>query len=217
MGRKTMNNKLQKRDCDIKIKLTPSGAQFLHFEMDIQGDHLDFLPASTMGEQFGAVVSALYTLFHEDDDMHDEWRSRENLSDVNHVVHTRITKVDWDNEGDDIEIIMSRNGKIDIDFENDQIKIEIKRYDELLKTYNVKTKDLCYAVAKACTEVLKEYGIYGYRYSTEYDCFNLHQLLYIKSFALGNFEARELIAENELDWAKRTSFEKELELLLFDM
>ena len=55
-----MITEIKKRDCDIKIKLTPSGTQFLHFEMDIQGDHLDFLPASTVGEQFGAVVSALY-------------------------------------------------------------------------------------------------------------------------------------------------------------
>lgn len=57
----------------------------------------------------------------------------------------------------------------------------------------------------------------GYRYSTEYDYFDIHQLLYIKSFALSNFEARELISKNEDDWVKRTSFEKEIELLLFDM
>ena len=30
-----MVNELKKRDCGINIKLTPSGAQFLHFEMDI--------------------------------------------------------------------------------------------------------------------------------------------------------------------------------------
>ena len=211
-----MMTELKKRDCDIKIKLTPSGTQFLRFEMDIQGDHLDFLPASTMGDQFGAVVSALYTLFHEKEDMHEEWRSREHISDENHVIHRRVTKVEWDNEGDVIDIIMSRKGGIDIDYEDDLIDIEIKNYDEVLKQYTVKTKDLCYAVAKACTEVLKEYGIYGYRYSTEQDYFKLHQLLYIKSFALGNFEARELISE-ENDWVKKTSFEKEIELLLFDM
>ena len=211
-----MKTELKKRDCDIKIKLTPSGTQYLHFEMDIQGDHLDFLPASTMGDQFGAVVSALYTLFHEKEDMHEEWRSREHISDENHVIHRRVTKVEWDNEGDVIDIIMSRKGGIDIDYEDDLIDIEIKNYDEVLKQYTVKTKDLCYAVAKACTEVLKEYGIYGYRYSTEQDYFKIHQLLYIKSFALGNFEARELISE-ENDWVKKTSFEKEIELLLFDM
>ena len=211
-----MKYELKKRDCDIKIKLTPSGTQYLHFEMDIQGDHLDFLPASTMGDQFGAVVSALYTLFNEKEDMHEEWRSREHIADENHVIHRRVTKVEWDNEGDVIDIMMSRKGGIDIDYENDLIDIEIKNYDEVLKQYTVKTKDLCYAVAKACTEALKEYGIYGYRYSTEQDYFNLHQLLYIKSFALGNFEARELISE-ENDWVKKTSFEKEMELLLFDM
>ena len=211
-----MKTELKKRDCDIKIKLTPSGTQYLHFEMDIQGDHLDFLPASTMGDQFGAIVSALYTLFHEKEDMHEEWRSREHISDENHVIHRRVTKVEWDNEGDVIDIIMSRKGGIDIDYEDDLIDIEIKNYDEVLKQYTVKTKDLCYAVAKACTEVLKEYGIYGYRYSTEQDYFKLHQLLYIKSFALGNFEARELTSE-ENDWIKKTSFEKEIELLMFDM
>ena len=212
-----MKNELKKRDCDIQIKLTPSGTQYLHFEMDIQGDHLEFLPASTVGEQFGAVVSALYTLFHEKDDMHEEWHSREHISDENHVIHTRVTKVAWDNEGDVIDIIMSRKGGIDIDYENDLTDIVVKNYDEVLKKYTVKTKDLCYAVAKACTEVIKKYGVYGYRYSTEYDCFNLHQLLYIKSFALMNFEARELISENETEWVKKTSFEKEIELLLFDM
>lgn len=211
-----MMTELKKRDCDIKIKLTPSGTQFLRFEMDIQGDHLDFLPASTMGDQFGAVVSALYTLFHEKEDMHEEWRSREHISNDNHVIHTIVTKVDWDNEGDVVEIVMSRKCTVDIDYENDLIDIEINNYDEVLKQYTVKTKDLCYAVAKACTEVLKEYGIYGYRYSTEQDYFKLHQLLYIKSFAFGNFEARELISE-ENDWVKKTSFEKEIELLLFDM
>lgn len=112
---------------------------------------------------------------------------------------------------------MSRKYEVDIDYENDLIEIELKNYDKLLRKYTVRTKDLCYAVAKACTEVLKEYGFYGYRYSTEYDCFKLHQLLYIKSFALLNFEARELVSKNENEWAKRTSFEKELELLLFDM
>ena len=217
MGRKTMNNKLQKRDCDIKIKLTPSGAQFLHFEMDIQGDHLDFLPASTMGEQFGAIVSACYMLFHEWGDMHEEWRKGGRLSWQDPNLHTIYSSVDWDNEGDVMEIIMSRSGNFEIDYENDMMEIVIKHYDDIIKKYKVKSKDWCYAIAKACTEVIKEYGIYGYRCSTEGDGFLIHQLLYIKSFALGNFEARELIAENELDWAKRTSFEKELELLLFDM
>ena len=210
-----MKNELKKRDCDIKIKLTPSGTQYLHFEMDIQGEHLEFLPSSVMGEQFGEIVSALYTLFYEGNDGHDEWKRREYLANENHVIHTTVTKVLWDNEGTDIDIILSRKCEVDIDYENDLTEIEVKSYDEILKKYSVKTIDLCYAVAKACTDVLKKYGFYGYRYSTEHDYFNLHELLYIKSVALLNFEARELTFDN--GGAMQTSFEKEVELLLFDM
>lgn len=208
---------LKKRDCDIKIKLTPSGAQYLHFAIDIQGDHLEFLPASSMGEQFGAAVSALYALFHENDDSHRESKNREYLSDEEHSIDTVVTRFEWDNEGTLIEVVLSRKLEFDIDFENDATNIEIMKYGRVLKSYTVKSKDLCYAVAKACTEALKEYGFYGYRCSTEYDYFKVHQLLYIKSFALLNFEARELTVRNENEWAKRTSFEKEIELLLFDM
>ena len=212
-----MINKLHKRDCDINIKLTPSGAQFLHFEMDVAGDKFDFLPASTVGGQFGAFVSAVYKLFIEDvDDEHTEWGKRKYLSDENHVIHTVLTKVSWDEEGTDIDIFFSRKVMAEIDYENDVLDVEIRCYDDILKKYTLKTKDFCYAVAKACTEILKEYGFYGYRYSTEYDYFILHQLLYIKCFALGNFEARVLTDADD-EFTKKTSFEKEMELLMFDM
>ena len=213
-----MNKELKKRNCGIDIKLTPSGAQFLHFEMDVAGDKFDYLPASTVSVQFGAFVSAVYKLFIEDfDDEQTEWGKPEYLSDENHVIHTVVTKVSWDEEGTDIDIIFSRKVTDGIDYENDMLDIEIRSYDDLLKKYTLKTKDFCYAVAKACTEVLKKYGFYGYRYSTEYDYFILHQLLYIKCFALGNFEARELTPNRENAGALQTSFEKEIELLMFDM
>ena len=156
-------------------------------------------------------------LFIEDiDDEHTEWGKHEYLSDENHVIHTVVTKVSWDEEGTDINIIFSRKVTYEIDYENDMLDIEIRSYDDILKKYTLKTKDFCYAVAKACTEVLKKYGFYGYRYSTEYDYFILYQLLYIKCFALGNFEARELTDVDD-SFAQKTSFEKEMELLMFDM
>ena len=202
---------------NINIKLTPSGTQYLHFEMSVDGDEFDFLPASTVGVQFGAIVSALYKLFIEDiDDEHTVWGKHEYLSDEDHVIHTVVTKESWDNEGTDIDIVFSRKITSKIDYENDMMSIEIRCYNGILKKYAVKTKDFCYAVAKACTEVLKNYGFYGYRYSTEYDYFILHQLLYIKCFALGNFEARELTDADD-GYTKKTSFKKEMELLMFDM
>ena len=213
-----MFNELKKRECDINIKLTPSGSQYLHFEMNVAGDKFDYLPASTIGVQFGAFVSAVYKLFIEDfDDENSQWGKHEYLSDENHVIHTVVTKVSWEDEGTDIDIIFSRKVTDGIDYENDMLDIEIRSYDDTLKKYTLKTKDFCYAVAKACTEVLKKYGFYGYRYSTEYDHFILYQLLYIKCFALGNFEARELTPNSENAEALQTSFEKEIELLMFDM
>lgn len=210
---------LKARECDVKIKLSPSGTQFLHFEMDVSGDKFDYSPASTISVQFGAFVSAVYKLFIEDiDDEHTEWGNHEYLSDENHVIHTVVTKVSWEDEGTDVDIVFSRKVSSKIDYENDMMDVEIRSYsyDTMLKKYTLKTKDFCYAVAKACTEVLKKYGFYGYRYSTEYDHFIIHQLLYIKCFALGNFEARELTDADD-EFTKKTSFEKEMELLMFDM
>ena len=213
-----MVNELKKRECDINIKLTPSGTQFLHFEMDVNGDKFDYSPSSAVSVQFGAFVSAVYKLFIEDiQDERTEWGKHEYLCDENYVIHTVKTMVSWDEEGADIDIIFSRKVTESIDYENDMLDIEIRCYDDILKKYTLKTKDFCYAVAKACTEVLKKYGFYGYRYSTEYDHFILYQLLYIKSLALGNFEARELTPNGENNWDMRTSFEKEIELLMFDM
>ena len=207
-----MISELKKRDCDISIRLTPCNSQYLHVEMDIQGEHLEYFPASTMGEQLGAVVSAIYTLFQEKNDNHEEWKPIEYILNENDGIYTAVTKVDWDNEGNVIELIFSRKCDVNIDYENDLIDIEIKNYDKTLRTYTVKSKDLCYALAKACTEVLKEYGFYGYSYSTRKDYFKIHQLLYIKSFALLSFEARS-IDEND----GKASFEREIELLTFDM
>ena len=39
-----MVNELKKRECDINIKLTPSGTQYLHFEMNVAEDKFDYLP-----------------------------------------------------------------------------------------------------------------------------------------------------------------------------
>ena len=212
-----MVNELKKRDCDIHISLLPSGTQFLCVKMDIQGDHLHFLPSSAVGDQFGDFISALYNLFYEGDDGHDEWTGRHYISDENHMILASQVTVEWDEEHDMAHIVMTRKWSNEIDFESDVMDIEFKRYDKLIKKYTVKTVDFCYAVAKACTEALKRYGFYGYRYSTEHDYFQLHQFLYIKSLALMNFEARELVLECQDEYAKCSSFEKEMELLLFDM
>ena len=121
-----MVNELKKRDCDMHISLLPSGTQFLCFEMDIQGDHLHFLPSSVMGGQFGDFISALYNLFYEGDDGHDEWTRRHYITDENHVILASQVTVEWDEEHDMAHIVMTRKWSNEIDFENDMMDIEEK-------------------------------------------------------------------------------------------
>ena len=86
-------------------------------------------------------------------------------------------------------------------------------------------RDLCYAIARGYTEAIKKYGFQGYLRSTgqQYlgDSFEIEELLFVKAYALDVMESRELSTawEKPKSWrgAEKSSFEKEIELLLFDM
>lgn len=206
--------KLQKRDCDVKINLRPTGTQYLGIDLDFSGNKLSFYASSAVGGHFGDFVSALYSLYFEKDDCHNEWEKRElhTAKGSNHIIAVTAT-VDWDNEGEVMTIEMTKYCEGD---NTDQIAVKITTdYGDTYSKFHVNDKDLCYAVAKACTDVLKKYGIYGYRFTTELDTFDLHKLLFIKARALDCFEARKLLKADE--FTEKTDFNKEIELLLFDM
>ena len=207
----------QRREHDIKIELTPSGAQYLGIEMDVCGERIHFLASSAVGGQFGELVSALYALLLENGDSFHPRTQIETQTDEKHQILTATARVVWDNEGNLLALSMTRSVGLAIDLKNDRTELVIRDglTDALVMSHTLKTQELCYAVAKACTEALKTYGVYGYRLSTELDTFHLHQLLYIKALALGDLAARELSSVNGYVW--RTSFEKEMELLMLDM
>ena len=207
---------LQKRECGIKVSLEPSGCQFLHVSFDFGGERLEFLPSSVMSGQFADLIRALYSLYPErysgQSSLDDDWRKRKYLSDEKHVIHGTAVTVDWDNEGEELTLELTReiNGSV----------IGIRATmdgEETVGEYTVDDRDFCYAVTKAYTEVLKKFGFFGYVYSTEGDTVMLHQFLFLKAYALGNMEARELTEAEDGSERRRTNFEKELELLLFDM
>ena len=210
--------KLNKRDCPIKARIKPLGCYQLAVEFDFGNDKLKFTPSTAMGDQFGEFVSALYTLYHENDqvdlhfDGHSEWNDREYHTDNEHRILSTTVTVEWDAEGTYMILEMTR------DIDGDTIHLRTTTdYRETYREFILNDKDFCYAVAKACTEVLKEFGFYGYRYSTKSQPINLHQLLFIKAYALGSMESRNLTTVKiGIDCCK-TDFEKEIELLLFDM
>ena len=122
----------------------------------------------------------------------------------------------WDEEGSCSNWSIEREATENIDFSL-KIRIEQTRDETKIYNYNVTYKDFCYAVAKACTDMLKEYGFFGYHHSVYCQDMNVRYLLFLKSVALDNFEARELTYYDERGHGETTDFQRELELLLFDM
>ena len=208
--------KLQKRDCNIKVHIEPLGTALLAVSFDFGDKKLEYTPSTAMGDQFGEFVCALYTLYCENRngrlDGHCEWNKREHHSNDKHEIQATTVTVDWDDEGTNMTIEMTKP------LDGDTILLRSSMdYGKTYQEYTVNDRDFCYAVAKACTEAIKEFGFYGYRYSTESQPIKIHQLLFLKAYALGNMDARDLTVVDEgLDCCK-SDFEKELELLLFDM
>jgi hypothetical protein len=96
------------------------------------------------------------------------------------------------------------------------LKLKISRGEAKKYSYEVRYKDFCYAVAKACTDTLKEYGFYGYHNSTYHDDMKIRYLIFLKAIGLDCLEVRELTFHGP-EKGESSDFSKELELLLFDM
>ena len=227
--------KLNKRSCDMRIRLTPIGADLLRVHWRIDGENYYFFASGVMGSQFSAFLSAVNGLYEEKDRAH--FVLRKNCENIRYKYpldregkrYQAETEVFWDGEGPYYKITFIRNCEsfepiLDPDIP-DPVQIKIESTRQAAKECTVDGRDLCYAVARACTEALKKYGFKGYTTSTGGyyigESLNIETLLFIKAYALGAMEARELKEEwrKPKSWrsADSSSFEKEMELLLFDM
>ena len=226
---------LQKRNCNIRIRLTPLDVCFVKVELRINGIRHYYYPSSVMGGQFNDLIDALYVLYHENKDSHGihkwkpkvEWIKTENGNEVTSI-SSRFT---WDEEGSLIKVSLRRdirNGRWEANpnsFDPVIIKISGRGSTDDFEC-TVDGRDLCYAAAKAYTEALKKYGFYGY-YSSTCDDYSVNvsvlieRFLFIKAYALNAMEARALTKawSNSHSWhiPNKTNFGKEMELLLFDM
>ena len=231
--------KLNKRKCSISIELVPCGADFLKVVLSIGNDSHTFWASSVMGNQFSSFVGAVYQLYTEKYDTHSHNRGID--SKAKHICPQEdpsllndeekvMSHVCWDGEGVLFHITFTRKRIFcgdRVSDEEDLIEIGIGNPDDHQDTYTVDGRDLCYAVAKAYTEAIKKYGFYGYYSSTGGNCngfgdvIDIHMILFIKAYALGAMDARRLetVWKKENSWmrAEGTSFDKELELLLFDL
>ena len=231
--------KLNKKECNIRIRLTPIGADFMRVHFRIGKDNHYFYPSCVMGDQFSSFLTAVYCLYNEGYDYHQlhnrQWKRRfgcefRTPNEENGNRYFKSIPVSWDEEGRIDNIILSRSSAEQDYFSiapkgvADPIDIEIT-YKKGYFKYTVDGRDLCYAVAKGYTEAIKRYGFQGYLRSTgsQYlgDTFEIEEFLFVKAYALDAMETRELKTawRHPKSWmgAEASSFYKEIELLLFDM
>lgn len=225
---------LIKRDCGIEMKLVPYGGGCTDVYLNIGNDNLYFIISSVMGRQFGDLMRILYFMYplQADPANADEIIESKPYIEDKTGKHKMIKRDEmkpgttywevpwkaefkWDEEGSYSHWKLEREPNEDTDFVL-KLNIEISRDETKTYSYAVRYKDFCYAVAKACTETLKEYGFYGYHYSVYCDDMNVRYLLFFKAVALDCLEAREL-TERERGKGTVSSFDHELELLLFEM
>ena len=225
--------KLNKRNCDLQIKLTPIGADLLKVQMRIDGTRREFLLSGVLGSQFSSFLTALYCLYEEEDLEHWHYRRRNrNLKrerDTRTIDgnYTASAELHWDSEGyghASITLVRESPTLLPTPSEApDPVTVIIRQRKS--KRYTVDGRDLCYAVAKAYTDAMKKYGFKGfYKSCAGYDpgdSIDVRELLFVKAYALDALDAikTEKAWESPGGWAKadRSVIEKELQLLAFDM
>jgi len=205
--------KLNKRDCKIRVRLTPIGADFMRVHFRIGDDNHYFYPSCVMGRPVFFFLTAVYCLYNEGYDYHQlhmqQWKRRfgcvfEPPTEENGNRYFKSVPVSWDEEGRTVDVILSRSSSEENYFSivpkgvPDPINIEFSCKRGNFK-YTVDGRDLCYAIARGYTEALKKYGFQGYLRSTgmQYigDVFEMEELLFVKAYALDAMEARVLKEE----------------------
>ena len=239
---KKMN--LKKMKCPITIQLIPYGGGWTDVRINMFGTELYFVISNYVGNQFSDLMKVLYHMYPRQNDSENaddlieskvgiaEWTGEKyevlKVVDSTKDADGHATFIDipwkaefsWTDEERTTKWLLERKPNCDRNFYL-SIKIEVENgwYDVPKEEYEfiVQYRDMCYAVAKACTDALKKHGFYGYHYSTYFQDINIRHLLFLKSVALDNFEARKLTFYEEKGQGEISDFEKEIELLLFDM
>ena len=232
---------LQKRECTIEIRVLPRGAGWTDIEWFVPSFMSEplLLIASDVSNLFGDFVSSLYHLhpnrpqsgrgfsliehkYFEYDlgtgELGKMYSEDELKPSGPYVTIPYKAGFHWFEEPGGSHWILTREPTENTDFTVDlDLVLDRRRNDgdiHIEYSYKFEYWDLCYAVAKAMTDVIKEFGIFGYYHSTG-DEISLYQLLFIKSIALDCIEASKLENREKYCWA--TDFDKEMELLLFRM
>ncbi len=210
--------------CPVKFKITKCEAGWTDMTCDFDGTVLKFT-ISDLGDQPSALIEALQVFHSHEDDydglLHVKVDREEDVPDLDGKPWSHVavsTSFEWEEEPRAdrwrLSLVNRELGRQDFPLE---VAIDIWNVDDT-KSYRftVMYRDLCYAVAKCFTEVLKTYGFNGYHAGSYTDDINIRQLLVIKAYALGilsNFVA----IEGEPEYGYDFTYEEEVQLLTMDM
>ncbi|MBR4791901.1 MAG: hypothetical protein IK024_13515 [Treponema sp.] len=229
---------LQKRECPMEIT-TECGAGWGFMKIQYENLNLEFYNTNVYDRDFDDLLKTLYFLnpYFEDDlwpnDL-DKYPDKpmfevveyQKKNDIGFRYHAISSNFIWNEEPDISKWTISRKATSPKEHAKNysfDLIFHIEKYEESIdnKTefdFQIKYNDFCYAVAKAFTQLIKKHGFYGYHQSTYNQDFNMRYFLSIKAIALNNFEALKIEdVKNEHVDGDSSSFEKELELLQFDM
>ncbi len=222
------------------MRLVPYGAGWMDVYADFGDGELYFIISTSLSnDNFETLLKALYYLYPETNDTeYSEFADcKEGIcihTENGYVVDRIVDRVDnddmpcivrsipwrtsfsWNEEGSESVWTFEREPTENTEF-NVKVTIDIHRDEDKHYEYTVPYEDLCYAVCNAYTKALKKHGFWGYHHVAYESDINLRYFLLLKCIALRNFEARKLTFYDEKGKGETSDFEKELELVLFDM
>lgn len=208
--------------CPLLLEIIPSGAGWADVKLDIGDDHFD-CEVSYIGDSIHDLVERVFYLYPDwNYDEHNQnvmkyYDEIEAVSTIDGVTAKRRwinvpwkTELFWDGEGAFIKWTMERPATNENDFDV-TITLDVSQEDESSYTYQVKYKDLCYAVAKGVTELLVRYGLIGYYETTWMDDINIRHFLHIKEIALDmKIELESAQQESRIIYTTRLGQEMDL-------
>ena len=231
---------LQKRDCNVKMKIVPYGGGWTDVYMDFGEEELYFIISYALGNNLTDFMQLLYCMYPEHKDSDEDYgnmdyyyavsKSTENgyvtdfiTDDRNDIkpltpFHYIPWKADleWNEEGSCSNWSFERKPNEDTEFLL-HIDIHICRDEEKSYHYEVAYKEFCYAFAKAYTEMIKKHGFLGYHRAVYSEDIHMRYLLFFKAYALDCLDVIKITHYEEKGEGERSSLENELELLMFDM
>ncbi len=210
----------------MSLSFSARGAGWAKARLHIGDDDFVF-SISYIGAGINDLIERVYYLSpqlgHDDYDYNVmEYEDAEITSVVNGEEATRhwidipwkTMPLVWDGEPDTVCWILERPVNLDSDFDV-SITLDVHQDVDGEFNYTVRYRDLCYAVAKAITDLIAEYGLIGVYESTWMTDINLRHFLKIKEIAL-DLQIKKAHDSEDTD-VVHTSLEEELKLLLKPM